>query len=79
MAEATAAWYLASELPAPGMMRQYRLVDFDPALGASVEEWAAPLVAEGWSREMSGGGVWIELSGRRVWRWALYRDVPQRG
>lgn len=55
----------------------YGLFDFDPERDGDEEAWAPKLAAEGWRTWDAGSGPWIELTGRRLRRWSLRRDVPQ--
>lgn len=42
--------------------------------GATEEEWARRLAAEGWQMWLPGSGPWVELNGRRVRRWSVRRE-----
>lgn len=57
---------------------QHGTRDYDPATGAEEVEWARAVALEGW-RTWHPSGVWLEVNGRRVRRWALRRPCYRPG
>lgn len=51
---------------------RYTLADWTPDAGP-LDDWLARWAARGWRPE-HGYGVWVELSGGRVMRWAMIRE-----
>ena len=55
---------------------QHGCRDFDPSVDGAEEEWARAIAAEGW-RTWHPTGVWVNIGGRRVRRWALRRPCDR--
>lgn len=55
---------------------QYTLMDYDPDVDGSELEWAKRVDAAGW-RSWHESGVWVQMNGRLVRRWALRRLHPR--
>jgi hypothetical protein len=57
----------------------YTLLDYDPERDGDEEAWAADLAEQGWQMWEPGPGPWIKLEGRRLRRWSIRGETPNKG